>query len=199
MVHLFDENKKQIGTLNSDGRILPSGKLDVLVYNFFQDIKGNIWLATKRKGLIRLIPTGGKNSFRIEKFVHNPNDIYSPASNDFYSVTQDKTGRIWAATYGGGLHMLDEKNGKVRFYHAKNDLKSYPFLSFCIFVKSHKLLINYNKTSAFFVQVFFVPTDRCSLLPILFPSSVHPFPPTSSFTPKVLSGFPEDPDPPAAL
>jgi len=127
VVHVFDENKRQIGTLSPDGRILPSSKLDVLVYNFFQDKKGNIWLATKRKGLIRLIPSDGKNSFKIEKFVHNPNDIYSPASNDFYSVTQDKTGRIWAATYGGGLHMVDEQNGKIRFYHAKNDLKSYPF------------------------------------------------------------------------
>lgn len=127
VVHVFDENKNQIGTLNADGRIMPGGKFDVLVYNFFQDKAGNIWLATKRQGLFRLIPKSGKNSFRLENYIHNPTDIYSPLSNDFYSITQDRNGRIWAGSYGGGLHLLDEQNGRIRFYHAKNELKSYPF------------------------------------------------------------------------
>ena len=126
-VHVFDENKKQIGILNTDGRIIPGGKLDVLVYNIFQDKSGNIWLATKRQGLYRLKPLGSRNSFRLENFVHNPNDKYSPVNNDFYSIVQDNNGRIWAGSYGGGLHLLDEQNGRIRFIHAKNELKTYPF------------------------------------------------------------------------
>ena len=125
-VHVFDENKKKIGTLNSDGKIKPDGKLDVLVYNFFQDSFGNIWMATKRQGLFRLKPQGAKNAFHLENFIHDPNDIYSPANNDFYSIVQDKNGRLWAGSYGGGLHLLDEKNGKIRFLHAENELTSYP-------------------------------------------------------------------------
>ncbi len=125
-VHVFDENKKKLGTLNIDGRIVSGGKLDVLVYNFFQDKSGNIWLATKRQGLFRLKPKGGKNVFRIENFVHKPNDPYSLANNDMYSITQDKNGRLWAGSYGGGLQLLDEQNGKMRFLHAGNELKSYP-------------------------------------------------------------------------
>jgi signal transduction histidine kinase/ligand-binding sensor domain-containing protein/DNA-binding response OmpR family regulator len=124
-VHVFDENKKEIGTLNTDGRIIHGGNLDILVYNFFQDKSGNIWLATKRKGLFRLKPRGS-NAFKLENFVHNPNDIYSPANNDFYSVVQDNMGRIWAGSYGGGLHLFDERNGRIKFYHAKNELKTYP-------------------------------------------------------------------------
>ena len=125
-VHVFDENKKQIGTLGTDGRIVPGGKMEVLVYNFFQDKIGNIWLATKRQGLFRLRPKGARNAFQVENYIHNPSNPYSPANNDFYSVTQDKWGRIWAGSYGGGLHLIDEQNGVVRFIHAKNELKSYP-------------------------------------------------------------------------
>ncbi|MEI6556416.1 MAG: two-component regulator propeller domain-containing protein [Paludibacter sp.] len=125
-VHVFDQNKREIGTLSRDGRITRGGNMEVLVYNFLQDKSGNIWLATKKQGLFRLSPIGSGNSFRIENFVHNPNDIYSPANNDFYSVIQDKNGRIWAGSYGGGLHLIDEQNGKIRFLHAKNDLSNYP-------------------------------------------------------------------------
>ncbi len=125
-VHVFDQNKKEIGTLSRDGRITPGGNMEVLVYNFLQDKSGNIWLATKKQGLFRLKPNGAGNSFRIENFVHIPGDIYSPASNDFYSVIQDYNGRIWAGSYGGGLHMIDEQNGKIRFIHARNELVNYP-------------------------------------------------------------------------
>ncbi len=125
-VHVFDQNKKEIGTLSRDGRITNGGDMEVLVYNFLQDKSGNIWLATKKQGLFRLKPSGSGNSFRIENFVHNPSDIYSPANNDFYSVIQDNVGRIWAGSYGGGLHLIDEQNGRVRFIHAKNELAKYP-------------------------------------------------------------------------
>jgi signal transduction histidine kinase/ligand-binding sensor domain-containing protein/DNA-binding response OmpR family regulator len=125
-VHVFDENKKEIGTLNSDGRIISGGNLEVLVYNFCQDKSGAIWMATKRQGLFRMKPTGGKNGFKIENFLHNPNDQYSPLNNDFYSVVQDNIGHIWAGSYGGGLHLIDEQNGRVRFLHSKNELKNYP-------------------------------------------------------------------------
>ena len=125
-VHVFDQNKREIGTLNRDGKIMPGGKMDVLVYNFCQDKSGNLWLATKKQGLFRLIPVGSKNAFRIENFVHNSNDRYSPASNDFYSIVQDSKGRLWAGSYGGGLHLIDEQNGKIRFIHSKNELSKYP-------------------------------------------------------------------------
>ena len=126
-VHVYDKNKNHIGTLNSDGKIIPGGKLEIPVYNFFQDKDKNIWLSTKRVGLYRLKPTAAKNSFKLENFSHSADNVYSPANNDFYSVIQDKKGRIWAASYGGGLHLFDESTGDPRFYHYQNKLKSYPF------------------------------------------------------------------------
>ena len=124
-VHVYDVNKKPLGTLGKDGRIRPGGNMEVLVYNFYQDKSGDIWLATKRQGLFRLKQTGN-NTFRMENFVHNSGDLYSPSSNDFYSVTQDNQGRIWAGSYGGGLNLFDESTGKPRFINSRNELKSYP-------------------------------------------------------------------------
>lgn len=123
-VHVFDADRKRIGSLNADGTIKPGGRKELFVYNFFQDQSGNIWMATKRQGLFRLKKKG--NAYAIENFVHKSGDPYSPAHNDFYSVTQDKKGRIWAGTYGGGLHLLEERNGNIRFIHAFNKLKNYP-------------------------------------------------------------------------
>ncbi|MDO9634542.1 MAG: two-component regulator propeller domain-containing protein [Paludibacter sp.] len=125
-VHVYNENKKLIGSLHTDGTIKLGGRKEMFVYNIFQDKSGDIWVSTKRQGLFRLKKKNAKNAFSIENFVHKPGDPYSPAHNDFYSVTQDKSGRIWAGTYGGGLHLLEEKNGKVRFIHAYNELKNYP-------------------------------------------------------------------------
>ena len=125
-LHVYDQNKIEIGTLNRDGRIIPGGNMEVLVYNIFQDKEGYIWLATKRQGLFRLKSSGSGNSFQIENFVHNAADNYSPSNNDFYSVTQDRNGRIWAGSYGGGLNLIDEVNGKVRFLHSGNELANYP-------------------------------------------------------------------------
>ncbi len=124
-VHVFDENRKNLGILDANGHISSSSYLNVLVYNIFQDSKGDIWLATKKQGILRLKETG-KNSFRIEKFMNRTDDPYSPGNDDFYSIAEDKRGRIWAGSYGAGLHLLEEKNGKIRFIHAKNKLKNYP-------------------------------------------------------------------------
>ena len=125
-VHVFDRNKQLIGTLGSDGSIRKGNNSEFFVYNFFQDSGGYIWMASKRRGLYRLTPTANPLRYSIENFVHNPLDPYSPGNNDFYSVTQDQQGRIWAGSYGSGLHLVDEKDGKVRFIHSRNELKSYP-------------------------------------------------------------------------
>lgn len=125
-VHIFDRNKQLIGTLGSDGSIRKGNSSEFFVYNFFQDRSGKIWMASKRRGLYRLSAKANSLQYTIENFSHTPSDLYSPGNNDFYSVTQDQQGRIWAGSYGSGLHLIDETGGKVRFIHAGNELKSYP-------------------------------------------------------------------------
>lgn len=124
-LHVFDKEMNHLGLLDKSGAISSGTSLDILVYNIFQDSKGDIWLATKKNGIYRLKPSGN-NRFRIENFQHKPTDPYSPGNNDFYSVTEDRKGRIWAGSYGAGLHLITEENGRVKFLHSKSGLDNYP-------------------------------------------------------------------------
>ncbi len=125
-LHVLDESRKETGLLDQSGRISNDIPLNVLVYDIFQDKQGNIWLATKKQGIYKLIPTPDRNKFRIENFQHKKNDPYSPGNNDFYSIVEDLNGNVWAGSYGAGLHLIRERNGRVEFVHHQNELKKYP-------------------------------------------------------------------------
>jgi len=127
-VNLFDANKKLIGELGADGSITGNKPLKASIYSISSDISGNIWLGSKGDGLYKLEKTGnGKNiRFHITNYKYNPDDIYSISSNNVYSVVEDHLHRIWVATYGGGINLLESQEGKIRFISFRNKLKNYP-------------------------------------------------------------------------
>ena len=97
-----------------------------LVYSILEDSKGTIWLGTKADGLYRAEPTDSSHEhYTLSNYRHSadPNSI----SNDaVYAIIEDRNGRIWAGTYGGGLNLLVAENGKVRFAHPGNEFENYP-------------------------------------------------------------------------
>jgi len=127
-INLFDENRKLVGELGIDGSINSSKPLKASIYNITSDNSGAIWLGSKGDGLYRLIKTGvGKNiRFRITNYQYNPNDIYSISSNNVYSIFEDHLKRIWVATYGGGIDLIENQNDHLRFISFRNKLKDYP-------------------------------------------------------------------------
>lgn len=95
-----------------------------LVYSIIEDAKGNIWLGTKGSGLFKASPTDKNlNQYYLTPFKVNKNDPESIGSNSIYSVLIDPKANIWIGTYGNGINLLKEDNGKVRF--VKN-FKNYP-------------------------------------------------------------------------
>jgi len=128
IVNLYDENRKLIGKLGATGRINDSNPLKASVYSIAGDNGGNIWLGSKGNGLFKLTKTGtGKNiHFNITNYKYNPDDIYSLSSNNVYSIFEDHFHRIWIATYGGGIDLLENTNGQIRFISFRNKLKNYP-------------------------------------------------------------------------
>lgn len=53
--------------------------------------------------------------------------MYSLSDNNVYCVYEDHNGRIWAATFAGGINYLTEnEDGKVLFINHRNHLKGYP-------------------------------------------------------------------------
>jgi len=128
ILYFYDENRKFIGRLGADGRINSKKSFQASIYGITSDYSGGIWMASKGKGLFRVLKKGkGLNAtFSITNYQYDPKDVYSLSSNSVYSVFEDHLKRIWVATYGGGLNRIDYINGKARFISFRNDLKNYP-------------------------------------------------------------------------
>ncbi|MDD4969528.1 MAG: two-component regulator propeller domain-containing protein [Paludibacter sp.] len=127
-ITIFDNTMKLIGELGADGSINSSKPLKASIYNISSDMNGTIWLGSKGDGLYKLERNSAGKSikFKITNYKYNSDDIYSISSNNVYSIFEDHWHRIWVATYGGGINLLENQDGKVRFISFRNKLKNYP-------------------------------------------------------------------------
>ncbi len=115
---------EQLGYLSNDGSISQGNPIEGFCYCMMEDRNGNLWIGTKGNGIYKLTPQG-TFKYQIFHYKNNPNDPYSLNNDNIYSIFEDKKGRIWVGTYGGGLNLMDSKmDGK--FYHAGNLMKQYP-------------------------------------------------------------------------
>ncbi len=95
------------------------------VYAIFQDSRDDMWIGTKGNGLLRMQRRGGE-VWEITRFTHSASDPWSLSHDDVYSVAEDAKGRIWVATFGGGINLLEWTDGKPRFYNPSNSFPNYP-------------------------------------------------------------------------
>ena len=95
-----------------------------MIYTLKEDPAGNIWVGTKGEGLYRLTPDG-PDDYTVTHFTHSETDPYSLSDDQIYCVEADDRGRIWVATYGGGINLLEDPSGS-RFIHAGNQMSHYP-------------------------------------------------------------------------
>jgi signal transduction histidine kinase/ligand-binding sensor domain-containing protein/DNA-binding response OmpR family regulator len=81
------------------------------VYSMYQDNNSSIWLATKKSGIIEL-----KNG-NPAKAIHyiNSEKPGSLSNNTVFSLLKDKKGRVWAATFGGGVSVKTATDGTDGF------------------------------------------------------------------------------------
>nr|WP_207425675.1 hybrid sensor histidine kinase/response regulator transcription factor [Pedobacter sp. SYSU D00535] len=99
------------------------------IYSILEDRKGNIWLGTKSDGLYKAMPLDNRGiSYLITHFSREK--MPSLPSNTIYTIIEDKKGRLWAGSYGGGLIKIEEEAGKTVFKNISNTFKKYPKSSF---------------------------------------------------------------------
>ncbi len=99
------------------------------VYNIMQDRDGILWFSTKGQGLVSAVPdSNSKFGYVFERYVHNPEVVSSITSNDVYYSFQDSRDRIWVATFGGGLNLLQTNGNNKVFKHLVNSFYDYPNL-----------------------------------------------------------------------
>ena len=110
------------------------------VYHIMEDHEGNLWFCTKGNGIIKVKGNHSSTLYTLhstlEHFVHDPNDSYSLNDDRVYYIFEDSRHRIWACTFGGGLNLIEQRNGKTRFINRNNEFKDYPKYELYLNVRS---------------------------------------------------------------
>jgi signal transduction histidine kinase/ligand-binding sensor domain-containing protein/DNA-binding NarL/FixJ family response regulator len=127
-LYLYDSNYNLIGQMGADGKINSSKPFNVPIFNIVSDHTGTIWLASKGKGLFKVTKNGDNKyaTFSLVNYRNNPNDVFSLSSDAVYSIFEDHMHRLWVATYGGGINLMETQKGNIRFINYRNKFKSYP-------------------------------------------------------------------------
>lgn len=96
-VRLYRSSDQQLlGYLGADGRVHQNyTRFGAAVYCMYESKDGTLWLGTKPKGLFRLRPTAA-DAYKTDHFTDIPH-------KDIYHITEDRWGRLWVATLGGGI------------------------------------------------------------------------------------------------
>ena len=123
-VRVYDHALRPLGYLTADGRIARQpASFGHAVYCIYQDRKGIMWLGTKPDGLFRLQKRG--NGFAITRFVKGKQPK-SLNCNTVYDITEGPDGKLWLATFGGGINIMTHQNGSVAFLNKDNGLSGWP-------------------------------------------------------------------------
>jgi len=113
----------------------PKIRTQSVFYNraLFADSKKNIWVGYWGVGAARINPQRGIS----EVWLNEPGNPTSISHNDVWVIKEDRVGRIWLGTVGGGLNLFEEKDGEI-FHHwiqSKEDingLSSNNIYSICV-------------------------------------------------------------------
>ncbi len=127
-----------------------------------EDKQGLIWFATAG-GLIKYNPGDGS----IKKYYPDSKDPGTISSNIIRTVSEDKSGDIWAgAWWGGGINRLNRQTNRFRHYLAGFDITYlYQDSEGTIWAGTKKGLYRYSKNSDNFLT-YFDPKSEINTLQI---------------------------------
>ena len=95
-----------LGYLGADGRLHPQyTTFGAAIYCMYESADGTLWLGSKPDGLFRMKETTA-GTFKIDHFTDMPYP-------HIYSICEDRYGRLWVATLGGGLCYTDQPQATV--------------------------------------------------------------------------------------
>lgn len=125
-IHIYDLQMKQVHIMN---RHNTPGYTGSNVYSMIEDSEGCIWLGTKGGGILKtdqsirsVFPDYG--AFSLSRVGRASGEGGSLNNNNVYDMVQDRQGRVWVATYGGGLNLIEpavnKGEWKFRYFNTGN-------------------------------------------------------------------------------
>ena len=130
-VTVLDKDANLIGYLGADGRLHKEFvSFSSPIYTVFQQKNGTIWMGCKPGGLLR-VHEDADGVFSFERFDEGtPEEAKAGTklnSGYVYDIKEDGRGRLWLATQGGGLNLVENPKAEhLTFKNFSNVMKSYP-------------------------------------------------------------------------
>ena len=98
-----------------------SGLSGNIMVGSWADKDGSIWFGSYNGGLVHCVPQAPEEQGTATIInTRATGDTLGLANNSVWSITEDKWGRLWIGTLGGGVQMLDKKTGKFRTWSTHN-------------------------------------------------------------------------------
>ncbi len=119
-VVVLNAEREKIGYLSATGSLStqPVKLVNCKVMTILEDKQRRLWIGTRGEGVFMY---DGKTMHHYQK-----GEGYMPSSNDIFDLFQDSYGHIWVATWKGGINLVEERDGEVRFLSSGKGLDSYP-------------------------------------------------------------------------
>ena len=130
IITVLDSLANFIGYLGLDGRLHASPSCFAPVFCMMQQRNGTLWIGTKPEGLYKLRERSD-GVFTITNLRKGDMSRIKRGEtlncDAIYDIKEDKQGRLWIATHGGGINVMEANNGKTRFFNKDNTFPQYPF------------------------------------------------------------------------
>lgn len=171
-VGLYNNNDELLGYMSPNGTLVQQPELGLLtnVFSLLEDRRGRIWMGTRTHGLYILDPlTNDSNSFHIYHYLPKPNNAYSLSGRSIYDLLEDHLGRIWIASYGNGLDVVENADdlSQIKFHHFNNFPNNHKSLRCLLETREHQLLLGSNN------GLLISNIDQLTQLPDTLPFTQH--------------------------
>ncbi len=98
------------------------------ILRIYEDRSHTMWVGTRNGGLNRFSNQERKDQIQFKRYRPNPSnsrDPFTVNSDQVRTILEDKQGKIWIGTYGGGLNYFNPKTETFTFYrHDEEDSTS---------------------------------------------------------------------------
>lgn len=106
----------------------------------FRSSDGSLWFGGYNSGLTRCIPHNSNGEATIVNYRHT-GAADGLASDNVWSITEDRWHRIWIGTLGAGIQQLDLRTGKFRTWDTKNTNLPSNYISSASWIKKGWLMM----------------------------------------------------------